>query len=167
MKKLTDDLREELREPFGEVVNSNMALERARKRKGMLVAVGDECGQIFLGGGVKPDVLVYDFKIKRQEVPESTKAVLEAFEGKLSRVPNEPSTINPLMEAAVKRALRGKVKKVFVDGEEDLAALVVMMHADDGVLIAYGQPEQGIVLIESCEKTRNRARAVYRRMIDV
>jgi len=167
MKKLTDGLREELQEPMGEVLNPKNALERVRKRKGMLVSVGDECGKIFLEGGVKPDLLIYDFKIKRQDVPETTKALLEAYEGKLNRVKNEASTIDPQMEGAVKRGLKGKAKKIFVDGEEDLAALVAMMHANDGVLIAYGQPDQGVVLIESCEKTRNRARGVYRRMIDV
>ena len=167
MKKLTDELREELRRPFGEVLDSGAALERARKRTGMLVAVGDECGRMFLEAGVTPDVLIYDFKIKRREVPEGTKALLGSFKGKPAKVSNEAGTIDPQMEGAVKRALKGKANKIFVEGEEDLAALVAMMHAGDGALIAYGQPDRGVVLIESSEKTRNRARAIYRRMIDV
>ncbi|RLG19295.1 hypothetical protein DRN67_03070 [Candidatus Micrarchaeota archaeon] len=167
MKKLTDELREEVREPFGEVFDLSTVIERVKSKTGMLVSVGDECSIGFLKAGIRPEVMVYDFKIKRKEIDEESKRLLESIEGKKSTVPNEPSTIDPLMEAAVKRGLRGKTNKIFVEGEEDMAALVALMHAADGTLIAYGQPDEGIVLIESNEKMRNKARAVYRKMMDV
>ncbi|MDO8339851.1 MAG: GTP-dependent dephospho-CoA kinase family protein [Candidatus Burarchaeum sp.] len=167
MKKLTDELRKQLGKPFGEIIPGKNALEKAKARKGMLVSVGDACSLMFLQNGVKPDVVIYDLKIKRQPVDEGTKAALEGLEGKCVRVVNEASTITPQLEGAVKLALKGKARKVFVDGEEDLAALIVMMHAEDGALIAYGQPDEGLVLLESSEKMRNKARTIYGKMIDV
>ncbi|VVC02638.1 Uncharacterised protein [Candidatus Burarchaeum australiense] len=167
LKKLTDELRALLGKPMGELVESNAALQRAKARKGMLVSVGDACSQMFIEKGVKPDVIVYDFKIKRQDAPEATRTVLESVEGKRIVVQNEAGTISPRLESAVKLALRGKARKIFVEGEEDLAALAAMMHADDGVLLCYGQPDEGLVLIESNEKMRNKARTIYGKMIDI
>ena len=167
MKKLTDELRKQLGKPFGELVEADAALAKAAGRKGLLVTIGDACSRMFIEKNVKPDVIIYDLKIKRQAVEEDTKGILEGLEGKCVRAVNEPGTITPQLESVVKLALNGKAKKIFVEGEEDLAALVVMMHADDGTLMAYGQPDEGLVLIESSEKMRNKARAVYRKMIDV
>lgn len=123
--------------------------------------------RMFIENGVKPDIVIYDFKIKRQAVDEGTRAVLEGFEGKRVQVVNEAGTITPRLEGSVKLALKGKARKIFVEGEEDLATLVVMMHAKDGALIAYGQPDAGLVLIESSEKMRNKARTIYGKMIEV
>ena len=116
MKKLTDELREKLREPFGEVMSAEAAVEKVRKRKGTLISVGDACGVAFIKAGIEPDIIIYDLKIRRKEVPEETKAVLENAAGKSASVPNEASTINPLLEGAVKRALKGKTRKIFVEG---------------------------------------------------
>jgi len=167
LKKLTDELRKQLGKPFGEIIPGKNALEKAKARKGILVSVGDACSLMFIQNNVKPDVVIYDLKIKRQPVDDATKVVLEGLDGKCVRVANEPSTITQQLESAVKLALRGKASRIFVEGEDDLAALVVMMHAEDGALIAYGQPDEGLVLIESSEKMRNKARTIYGKMIDV
>jgi uncharacterized protein (UPF0218 family) len=53
---------------------------------------------------------------------------------------------------------------VLVKGEEDLAALVVMMYAPNGTLIVYGQPDEGAVLVEENEDVRNSAVRSYESM---
>jgi len=167
MRKLTDEIREKLKRPFGELVGDKVALERAGKRKGRLVSIGDECSCFFLKSGIRPDVMIYDFKIKRQPVGDEMRQALEGADGKLVRVVNEAGTISDALVSAVKRALEGKADRIFVDGEEDLAALVALMFADDGVMVTYGQPDEGIVLTVSSEETRNRARRLYAKMLEV
>ncbi|MFA6035848.1 MAG: DUF359 domain-containing protein, partial [Candidatus Micrarchaeia archaeon] len=161
MRKITDELRERLQKPFGELADSKAALEKVKARKGKLVCVGDECSHFFLKANMKPDLIVYDLRVKRQPVGEDVKAALEAAPGKLVKVKNEPGTISDAMFSAVKRGLEGKAAKILVDGEDDLAALVALMHAEDGVIVVYGQPNEGAVITVSNEETRNKARWLY------
>jgi hypothetical protein len=166
MRKLTDELRDMLKRPFGQLMEGKAALEKAKARnKARLVCVGDECSSFFLKNDAKPELIIYDFKVKRQPVGEEMKAALEAAPGKLVKVKNDAGTINTPMEGAVKRGLEGKLARILVDGEDDLAALVALMHAEDGTLIVYGQPDEGVVLTESREETRNKARWMYAKML--
>jgi len=167
MRKLTDELRERLKKPFGELLEGKAALEKVKGRKGMLACIGDECSHFFLKAGIKPDLIVYDLRVKRQPVGEELKAALEGMPGKLVKVKNEPGTISDTMLSAVKRGLEGKVARIFVDGEDDLAALVALMYADDDVVIVYGQPDAGAVVTVSNEETRNRARWLYSKMLEL
>ena len=100
----------------------------------------------------------------RKKVGEKMRAVLDGYGGKAVVVANPPGFITGMLVAEVRRALKRGKGKIFVEGEEDLAALVALMHAKNRTLVAYGQPRKGMVLIEVCPAMRRRARAIFGKM---
>ena len=156
-----------MKKPMGELLSAEALEKKLESKKGMLVAVGDACAAELILKGRKPAVVVYDGIIMRAPAGKEVADAIASFEGKELKVKNEAGYISDELVNAVKRALEGKAAKIFVDGEEDLAALVVMMFAEDETLIVYGQPNEGVVLIESREETRNKARRIYNKMLVV
>jgi hypothetical protein len=61
-------------------------------------------------------------------------------------VKNPPSKITKELQDAVKDAV--PPLKIIVEGEEDLATLPAILMAQFGSVVAYGQPNEGIVLVE-------------------
>ncbi|MCK4444636.1 MAG: GTP-dependent dephospho-CoA kinase family protein, partial [Thermoplasmata archaeon] len=54
--------------------------------------------------------------------------------------------------------------RIEVEGEEDLAALPCISLADNGSQVAYGLPDQGLVLVEVNDESKNRVRRILERM---
>jgi uncharacterized protein (UPF0218 family) len=50
-----------------------------------------------------------------------------------------------------------------VDGEEDLATLPAVVAAPDGASVVYGQPDEGMVLVEVTPETRAEMRELLGR----
>jgi len=53
-----------------------------------------------------------------------------------------------------------------VEGEEDLLTLVVMVTAPLGSLVVYGQPNEGLVLVEVNGEAREKACLFLENMIE-
>jgi len=157
MRKLPPSLRLELRRPFGEVLSNEVLVSKLKKRKGMLITVGDDCSYSLIKAGVTPDIVIYDLRIKRMDVIGDVRDVLAKFNDGEIIVHNQPSVIMDELIESVKDALQKGKGKILVKGEEDLAALVVMMYAPDGSLVVYGQPDEGAVLVRMDEEVRDRA----------
>lgn len=164
MRRLQETLRLELRRPFGKVVNSDELLEAIKGRKGLLVSVGDECSYLLINAGVNPDIVIYDLRIKRKDVIGNVRDVLGKFNDGEVIVHNQAGVIMDELVESVKDVLEKGRGKILVKGEEDLAALVVMMYAPNGALIVYGQPDEGAVLVEESEDIRNRAVRIFESM---
>ncbi|MEM3030247.1 MAG: DUF359 domain-containing protein [Candidatus Micrarchaeia archaeon] len=148
-KKLPESLRELLHKPVGELLTERAALERLRARKPKLVvAVGDTVGYMLFKNGLRPDVFVYDYKNLRVPVSEEVRGEIERHVRKAKRVRNEAGTISGEMERALLSALKDRRGNIFVKGEEDLAALVALARAPDETIVIYGQPNEGVVLVE-------------------
>ena len=47
--------------------------------------------------------------------------------------------------------------RITVFGEEDLLVLPVCIHAPDNSIVLYGQPNEGLVLVEITTEIRNKA----------
>ncbi|VVB65352.1 Uncharacterised protein [Candidatus Gugararchaeum adminiculabundum] len=167
-RTLTLGLRHELAKPFGKLATEEEAMARAEKRKGLLISVGDHCSALLIRAGETPDIVVFDNVIRRMPAsPEITKVILEyagAGSGEIVRVRNPAGTITDETESAVKKAIRNRKGKIEIEGEEDLAALIAIIFSSDGDLIIYGQPNEGMVLVESNEKVRTKAKEFYERM---
>src|SRR5271157_742608 len=157
MRRLQETLRLELRSPFGKIVKNEELLEAIKGRKGLLISVGDECSYSLIKAGVNPDIVVYDLRIKRKDVIGNIRDVLGKFNDGEVIVHSPAGAIMDELVESVKDALEKRKGKILVKGEEDLAALVVMMYAPNGSLIVYGQPDEGAVLVEENEGIRNRA----------
>lgn len=157
MRKLPESLRPELRRPFGRVMSNDELIAELRKKEGLLVSIGDECSYDIIKAGIMPDIVIYDLRVKRKDVIGDIRDVLGKFDDGEVIVHNQPSVIMDELVESVKDALEKGRGKILVKGEEDLAALVVMMYAPDGVRVVYGQPDEGAVLVEMNDEVRERA----------
>jgi hypothetical protein len=157
MRTLPDNLRLDLRKPFGKVLSNDELVKTLKDRKSLLITIGDECSYSLIKNGIIPDIVVYDLRVKRKDVIGDIRDVLGKFDDGDVIVHNRAGVIMDELIESVKDALEKGKGKILVKGEEDLAALVVMMYAPNGALIVYGQPDEGAVLIEENDEVRNRA----------
>jgi len=164
MLLLPEDVREEVRKPFGKVLTGKkLSLEIAKAAR-PLISVGDQCSADLIKNGTPPDMLVFDFKIKREEIPKEMKQLLAPFAKNAFVVLSAPGTISSQLEEAVELLLAEGEGAIFVAGEDDLSALLIMAHAKKGTLI-YGQPGKGAVVVPLGKKeTVERAQGALDRM---
>ena len=54
-------------------------------------------------------------------------------------------------------------KVVFVEGEEDLLVIPVIMYGKDGDIIIYGQPNAGIVMIKNNALIKEYVKDLFKR----
>ncbi|MCK4319359.1 DUF359 domain-containing protein [Candidatus Micrarchaeota archaeon] len=158
MLKLPDNLRKELRKPFGKFVKDFSKLKGKK-----IFAIGDETVLVLLKNNIIPYVSVFDFKIMRKPVTEKQKkTLLSVFKNPLT-LRNPAGTIShealPMVE---KMMMNGGA--VLVDGEEDLLALLFIYLLKEGVVL-YGQPKEGMVMVEPSEKTRKKALSILEKML--
>lgn len=164
MLRLTQEMRRELKKPFGPVLKGNEAVERIGKWNGMLIAIGDACVLFLLEHGIKPNIAIYDFKVMREELDEKSRKQIMGQWKKPVVVRNPPGFITDELRDTVVAALKRGEGRILVEGEEDLAALVGIENAGEGSLLIYGQPKKGIVFVEIAENVKERARLAMERM---
>jgi uncharacterized protein (UPF0218 family) len=143
---LPEKMREEVRKPFGKVFRGSAVLAACRKAKRPLISVGDQCSSDLIDAGIAPDILIFDFKIRRVEISQEMKEKLAPHAKSAFVVLSGAGMISDELEAAVLRVLEEGKGAVLVLGEDDLSSLLVMAHAKKGTL-AYGQPGEGAVVV--------------------
>lgn len=162
--KLTEELRKELKAPLGKLMNSEQFLKEVRSN-GYLISVGDESSFLLLKNRIEPDLMIVDNRIRREEAPKEVQKKIAGYSGKEIPVDNPPSEISESLQKEVKNAIENCMKtKIVVTGEEDLAVLPCMRYAKEGSRIVYGQPHEGIVLINVNQNTRGMVNRILDRM---
>lgn len=162
LAKLPGAMREDLKEPLGEIYTDSDALLAAAGEP--IVAVGDMVTYHLLEAGYRPDVAIVDGKTKRKRVEQTVWDAIGGFDDRID-VANPQSTItDDLLEALATAIERSGSTVIVVDGEEDLASLPAVLAVPDGGSIVYGQPDEGMVLVPVNAEIRARCRALIGRM---
>ncbi len=142
--QLTDEQREGMRQVLGEIVDQPDPTDRTR------YLVGDSTLRRFLAQDERYDMGILDGKEQRVTyhplVIDHTAIDLV--------VVNPPGQITPMLARGILLALRQHLIYIFVDGEEDLAAVVLLMLLPLGSSIYYGQPHEGLVRWEVTEDAK-------------
>lgn len=162
---MTNNLDKELKEPSGDLFSGpenmhEIAMSSAIESidGGLLVAVGDVTVSTLLGMEIIPDIAFIDGYTKRKELPE--KIDLQPFEGVL-HCSNPAGSITASLISAIETALYSDgTVCVDVDGEEDLAPIIIHLLAPLGSNIIYGQPGEGVVLTRTDEFVKERCRRI-------
>ena len=154
MLELPDELRPLLKRPLGQLFSSvTTAIERLRQlRPTRLIAVGDIVTAEFIEAGLMLDVAVVDFLVMRSPVDKKIRGTIDSFDVKIVRVKNPAGTITQELRRALDEAK--PPLKIIVEGEEDLATLPAVLSAPLGSVVVYGQPDEGIVIVEVTEPKR-------------
>jgi uncharacterized protein (UPF0218 family) len=147
--KLTDELREELKKPFGKLTGNPDVYREIRGRTKCLITVGDRSSFAALMSGVSPNLMIYDHAIQRKKISKEIENAMEEAACEKLKVVNEPGTISGAAMEAIKDVLERGTKGVCMDirGEEDLLVLPCVRYAEIGSIVTYGQPGEGTVVI--------------------
>jgi len=144
------ELRKKLTIPFGILLsgfpNETMQelvkyIEKHNPKK--IIVVGDVVAANALRQGIFVNIFVVDNKTMRREIEPAIICAKKEMSAK-----NPRSTITREAWTVIARAMNEKqTVKVSIEGEEDLLVLPAVLSAPIGSLIVYGQPNEGIVLV--------------------
>ncbi len=154
---LPDSMRVELKKPLGKLLtglpNETVNILRkvlTQKNPPYFAVVGDFTSKNVLDAGLEPDLIVVDNRVMRSEVPP-----LDLGERRKITAINQAGTVDSSVWIALGEAviLKSRVS-VIVEGEEDLLVLPLISLTPIGSLIVYGQPREGMVVVEVTKKIK-------------
>jgi len=162
--QLPDDLRDQLKNPLGNLVSDNDSNKENIIKKisaeSVIITVGDRTTENMLQLGLKPQIQIIDGLEKRSEcaVPAD-----DTINTKLS-CKNPPGEITEESIQVIQKAFSSEPPvRITVDGEEDLLVIPVCIHAPENSVVMYGQPNEGLVIVTSTPEIR----AKVQKMLDV
>jgi len=132
-----------------------------------LISVGDVTTFHLLNSDIIPDILIVDDRTKRG--PASDRVVVGTkHKGFIEiSVDNPAGVITGDLIDAVGDAIASSYRvRIFVRGEEDLAAVPAMLMAPEGSAVLYGQPDQGVVLVQITESKKEEIRDLLTKIIE-
>lgn len=143
------------RKPLGRILKMREAMLLLKGKK--LVTVGDISTLKFLKNNIIPFLAVYDKRYLRKKMKRRDISYIRKFYKHQMRIKNPPGTISNGFLEKTKTMLR-KGGLVFVDGEEDLTILPLVVNATMEYLFAYGQWNMGLIVVTPTKKTKTKAR---------
>lgn len=160
---LPDKLRSELKKPLGKLIVRDVDIrEHVRNNiTNVLISVGDVATKRLLDMSIMPSLAIIDLRVGRK--PFQT---LEAYnfpkDVKIVRVVSGPGYISKEAIDVIKTwsSERYYNQAVVVEGEEDLLVLPVVVYAPLKSIVYYGQPKEGMVMIEVNEKKREEVKSI-------
>jgi GTP-dependent dephospho-CoA kinase len=154
---IPDALRARLKGAFGPLAKSDAELIRMCKGR-KIAAVGDTSAYRFLTLNIRPGIAAFDFRTRRAAVENKvSNAISAAYPGAM-RVVNPAGTLTEGLAEACKSVAQKGEGAIFVDGEEDMAALVLMAELGSGWVVAYGQPDEGIAVVKCMGYAKRKAK---------
>ncbi|MFB6083584.1 MAG: GTP-dependent dephospho-CoA kinase family protein [Halorientalis sp.] len=152
---------------MGEVYTDAEALLSAAEPP--IVAVGDIVTYHLIEADRRPDVALIDGRTKRSTIEDHVREAIDAgvFDREVEVVNAAAGLSAALLSAlstAIDAAGDGESTVIVVDGEEDLATLPAIAAAPTGASVVYGQPDEGMVLVECEAGVRSRVSDLLGRM---
>jgi pantetheine-phosphate adenylyltransferase len=154
---LSENLRQEFKEPFGEILQ-DMDIKEASDS--YIISVGDATTKKFNDNSVNQQVSVIDFKIARKEEYSSFSQLGFKGDEEIIGVNNPSGHITAELLQAIFQIFKSDFKNrviLKIIGEDDLAVLPLILFAPLGVSIYYGQPNKGLVKISISTEAKDRA----------
>lgn len=149
---MTQQAWEKMQERIGLLITGEIP-EPYKTLKGMLagekvIAIGDVVAENMLKVGIEPDMIVVDGKSMRTN--------------RMKKIECDITVKNPASELTEEliSAVRKGYKRIFVEGEEDLAALPAILYAESNTLVVYGVPSEGIMVIRPTEENKQKVKDV-------
>jgi hypothetical protein len=153
-----------LKEPFGTLIPDKQVtkqkISHMLKGSKKVIAVGDATTERLVSFGMTPDIAVIDGRERR-----SRRSYPTNYKVKELRCTNPAGTIS---EEAVK-VLQDALKMpppvlVLVDGEEDMLALPFFAMSPVDAVVLYGQPLEGLVVVNITLAKRKQAKDLMDRI---
>jgi len=153
-----------LKYPLGFLISDDQItdtkLRNIMREKIMITTVGDATTDRVFMAGITPDVQIVDGKSMRKLRPFPVGPYREE-----RSVVNDPGGISKQAMSVMVESYRGnRPARIIVDGEEDLLALPAINLSPIGAIVLYGQPKEGIVMVEVNSKVKQKVQAILKEM---
>ena len=159
--QLPDDLRDQLKNPLGNLISDdNPNKENTIKKifaESVIITVGDRTTENMLQLGLKPQIQIIDGLEKRSEcaVPAD-----DTINTKLS-CKNPPGEITEESIQVIQKAFSSEPPvRITVDGEEDLLVIPACIFAPENSVVMYGQPNEGLVIVTITPEIRAKVQKI-------
>jgi len=161
---LKKEARKIFKKPFGKVYPALNDINKSLFENHFIISIGDETTNNLLNADIIPKIGIIDNIIERK----TSKHNIE-YGAITLQVVNPPGTITDELWATIEKSFDFSKKSnvlIVVDGEEDLAVIPCVLMAPEGSLILYGQPGEGVVLVET-DKVKEKAKEMLDRYMEV
>lgn len=153
-KRLPDNIRNKLKQPFGQIVKANNSLAG----KVNIITIGDISTQSLNSLNLQKKLSVVDFSTARKRIFNSLVDLGFDTNNPTAIIKNTSGQISRALISGMSKRLRSKNQNevILVDGEEDLAAICAVLLSPIPSTVFYGQPNRGLVMIEVDIEAKNR-----------
>ena len=159
--QLPNDLRDQLKNPLGNLISDNDPNKESIIKKisieSVLITVGDRTTENMLQLGLKPQIQIIDGleKRNRRTIPTD-----DTVNTNLS-CRNPPGEITKESIWVIQKAFSCEPPvRITVDGEEDLLVIPVCIHAPENSIVMYGQPNEGLVIVTITPEIRAKVQKI-------
>ena len=158
--KLPDSFRTQFKTPLGTLLpigqDTKENIEKYLSNNPYIITVGDQTTEKMINFGLIPSLQIIDGFEKRQ------KRDLPKLGGATELKIDNPATEITLesIEMIKKAFTMSSPVRITIFGEEDLLVLPVCLYAPDNSIVLYGQPNEGLVLVEITTEIRNKAQTL-------
>jgi hypothetical protein len=158
--KLPNSLREQMKIPLGillpdsQVDKSN--IKEFLSENSYVISVGDRTTEKMIDFDLIPSLQIIDGQEKREkrEPPKLDYATELTVDNPAAEITSESVFM-------IKKAFTLKSPvRLFVNGEEDLLVLPVCVHAPENAVVLYGQPNEGLVIVQITPEIRNKVQTL-------
>ena len=125
-----------------------------------IIAVGDVVSRETLARRIHVDLRIIDHKSLRKPTQK-----VRLANQKIYRVRNPAGVITSEAWGAIEQAVSEEGVVIVVDGEEDLLTLPCIAESPDRAFVLYGQPHEGLVVVNVNSRIRSEAKGILGRMI--
>ena len=146
--------------PLGILVPENQTqkneIQKFLSDNSYLITVGDRTTEKMINFDLIPSLQIIDGQEKREKRdPPKLENATELT------VDNPAAEITPQSISIIQKAFTmNSPVRLFVNGEEDLLVLPVCVHAPENSVVMYGQPNEGLVIVDITTEIRNKAQSL-------
>ncbi|MBA0908503.1 MAG: GTP-dependent dephospho-CoA kinase family protein [Nitrosarchaeum sp.] len=154
---LPDSLRAQLKIPLGTLVvesqTSKKNIQNYLPKNAYLITVGDRTTEKMIDYGFIPSLQIIDNQEKRitRESPKNDPSYIQLS----CNNPAAQITLESIEQIKHAFTLKTPVR-LTIFGEEDLLVIPACIFAPENSIVMYGQPNQGLVIIQVTPEIRNK-----------
>ncbi len=159
---LPESLRDELKIPLGILLKDTSKENIAKHipQNSYIITVGDATTEKMLQYGLVPSLQIVDgFEKRSKRIPPQSNAIKLFCDNPAAQITD--SSISTIKEGFASKP----PVQILVNGEEDLLVIPACMYAPENAIVLYGQPNQGLVIVQVSQEIRNKTKDLFNRMI--
>ncbi|BCS91923.1 hypothetical protein L3N51_00195 [Metallosphaera sp. J1] len=148
------NVRAELARPYGILFLNNGKLLSYLTRFERIITVGDVVTSLVTGAGITPFLSVVDGKTRRSVSISTQRSSVV--------VTNEAGILRFSAMSKIKEIMHGQgPTSVFIEGEDDMMVIPIILYGKSGDLVVYGQPNAGAVCLENWDGAKWRVMDIF------